>query len=43
MVRSYQGCTPQVASSAYSDAAGMVIGDVVIDGRSSAWPGEVIR
>ena len=43
MIRAYHGRTPQVAASAYVDAAATVIGDVQIGEESSVWPGVVIR
>ena len=42
-VRSYQGHTPKIASSAYIDEAAVVIGAVVIGEDSSVWPCAVIR
>ncbi|HEV2305502.1 MAG TPA: gamma carbonic anhydrase family protein [Candidatus Acidoferrales bacterium] len=43
MIRAYRGKVPQVAASAYVDAAATVIGDVQIGEESSVWPGVVIR
>lgn len=43
MIRAYRGKWPQVAASAYVDAAATVIGDVQIGEESSVWPGAVIR
>lgn len=43
MIRAYRGKAPQVAASAYVDAAATVIGDVQIGEESSVWPGVVIR
>ncbi len=43
MIRSYRGRRPQIAESAYVDAAAVVIGDVTIGEHSSVWPGTVIR
>lgn len=43
MLRSYKGRMPQVAASAYIDAAATVIGDVTIGEHSSVWPAVVIR
>ncbi len=43
MIRSYRGRAPQIAASAYVDAAAVIIGDVVIGEDSSVWPGAVIR
>jgi carbonic anhydrase/acetyltransferase-like protein (isoleucine patch superfamily) len=43
MVRSYRGRWPQVAASAYIDAAAVVIGDVTIGEHASVWPGVVAR
>jgi carbonic anhydrase/acetyltransferase-like protein (isoleucine patch superfamily) len=43
LIRSYRGHTPQIAASAYIDAAATVIGDVQIGEHASIWPGVVIR
>ena len=43
MIRSYRGHAPQIAATAYIDAAGVIIGDVVIGEDSSVWPCAVIR
>jgi len=43
LLRAYRGKAPQVAASAYVDAAATVIGDVQIGEESSVWPGVVIR
>jgi carbonic anhydrase/acetyltransferase-like protein (isoleucine patch superfamily) len=43
VIRAYRGRAPQVAASAYIDAAATVIGDVQIGEESSVWPGVVIR
>ncbi len=43
MIRAYRGRAPQVAASAYVDAAATLIGDVTIGEESSVWPGVVIR
>jgi carbonic anhydrase/acetyltransferase-like protein (isoleucine patch superfamily) len=43
MIRSYRGRRPQIAKSAYIDAAAVIIGDVTIGEDSSVWPGVVIR
>lgn len=43
MIRSYKGRKPQIAASAYVDAAAVVIGDVTIGEHASVWPGVVIR
>src|SRR5215475_13149608 len=42
-IRPYHGKHPQIAASAYIDAASIVIGDVVIGEDSSVWPLCVIR
>ena len=42
-IRPYRGKRPQIASSAYIDAAAVIIGDVVIGEDSSVWPCSVIR
>ena len=43
MIRGYSGRLPQIAASAYVDAAAVVIGDVSIGEHSSVWPCVVIR
>lgn len=43
MIRPYRGKRPEIAASAYIDAAAVVIGDVVIGADSSVWPCAVIR
>jgi carbonic anhydrase/acetyltransferase-like protein (isoleucine patch superfamily) len=42
-IRSYKGKRPTIASSAYIDAASVIIGDVVIGEDSSVWPLCVVR
>jgi len=42
-IRAYRGKWPQIAGSAYIDAAAVIIGDVVIGEDSSVWPCTVIR
>lgn len=42
-IRPYRGKRPQIAASAYIDAAAVIIGDVVIGDDSSVWPCSVIR
>lgn len=42
-IRSFQGITPNIASSAYIDEACVIIGDVTIGADSSIWPTVVIR
>jgi gamma-carbonic anhydrase len=42
-IRPYRGKSPQIAASAYIDAASVVIGDVVIGEDSSLWPLCVVR
>jgi carbonic anhydrase/acetyltransferase-like protein (isoleucine patch superfamily) len=42
-IRPYRGKRPQIAASAYIDAAAVIIGDVVIGEDSSVWPCTVIR
>ncbi|HZS71388.1 MAG TPA: gamma carbonic anhydrase family protein [Candidatus Acidoferrum sp.] len=42
-IRSYRGKRPQIAASAYIDAACVIIGDVVIGEDSSVWPFSVVR
>ena len=43
MIRSFQGTTPRIASSAWVDPAATVIGDVTIGERSSVWPNATLR
>ena len=43
MVRSHHGRMPQIAASAYIDAAAVIIGEVTIGEHASVWPGVVIR
>ena len=43
MIRSYRGRKPQIAATAYVDAAAVVIGDVALGEHSSVWPCTVIR
>jgi gamma-carbonic anhydrase len=43
MLRPYRGQMPQIAASAYIDAAATVIGRVIVGERSSFWPGAVAR
>jgi carbonic anhydrase/acetyltransferase-like protein (isoleucine patch superfamily) len=43
MIRAYRGKRPQIAASAYIDAAAVIIGDVAIGEDSSVWPCTVIR
>lgn len=42
-IRAYRGKQPQIAASAYVDAAAVIIGDVVIGEDASVWPCTVIR
>ena len=42
-IRSFQGVSPQIAASAYVDAAAVVIGDVTIGADASLWPMVVAR
>jgi gamma-carbonic anhydrase len=42
-IRAYRGRFPQIAASAYIDAASVIIGDVVIGEESSVWPMCVVR
>ncbi len=43
MIRSYQGKSPKIAPSAYSDETAVMIGDVTIGEDSSLWPMVVAR
>ncbi len=43
MIRSYQGCTPQIPSTCYIDASAQILGDVVLGERSSVWMNAVLR
>jgi len=42
-IRPYRGKWPQIAASAYIDAAAVIIGDVTIGEDSSVWPCTLIR
>lgn len=42
-LRSYLDSFPQIADGCYIDEAAVIIGDVVVGGRSSVWPCAVIR
>jgi len=42
-IRAYRGKFPQIAASAYIDAASVIIGDVVIGEEASVWPMCVVR
>jgi len=42
-IRPYKGKWPQIAASAYIDAAAVIIGDVAIGEDASVWPCTVIR
>jgi carbonic anhydrase/acetyltransferase-like protein (isoleucine patch superfamily) len=42
-IRSFGGALPQIAASAYVDAAAVVIGDVSIGEHASLWPMVVVR
>jgi len=42
-IRTFQGVTPRIASSAYVDADAVVIGDVSIAADASLWPMVVAR
>ena len=43
MIRSFNGKTPNIASSAFVSEAAYIVGDVEIGENSSVWPGAVIR
>ncbi|MGH7229907.1 MAG: gamma carbonic anhydrase family protein [Nitrospiraceae bacterium] len=43
MIRTFQGITPAIASSAFIEDTAVVIGDVVIGEESSVWFNAVIR
>jgi carbonic anhydrase/acetyltransferase-like protein (isoleucine patch superfamily) len=43
MIRSFDGKTPRIASSAFVSEAAYVVGDVEIGEGSGIWPGAVIR
>jgi len=43
MIRSFEGKTPRIATSAFVSEAAYVIGDVEIGENSCVWPGAVIR
>lgn len=42
-IRTFEDKTPRIATTAYIDAASLVLGDVVIGEDSSVWPMTVIR
>ncbi len=43
MIRSYQGKTPQIATSCYIDPSAQILGDVFIGEHSSVWMNAVVR
>jgi len=43
LIRSFRGCTPRIAATAYVDPQAIVIGDVAISDYASVWPFAVIR
>ena len=43
MIRSFNGKTPRIATSAFVSETAYVIGDVEIGENSSIWPGAVVR
>jgi len=43
MIRSFNGKSPNIATSAYVNEAAYVIGDVTIGEGSGIWPGAVVR
>jgi len=43
MIKSFNGKTPRVATTAFVSEAAYVVGDVEIGEHSSIWPGAVIR
>jgi len=43
MVKTFDGKTPKIASTAFVSEAAYVIGDVEIGENSSIWPGAVVR
>lgn len=43
MIRTFRGCAPQIAASAYVDPQAVVIGDVIVGEDSSIWPCAVLR
>jgi len=43
MIRSFNGKTPKIATSAFISEAAYIVGDVEIGENSSVWPGAVIR
>ena len=43
MIRSYQGHTPQIASTAFVDPSAQVIGDVALGEHASVWMNAVLR
>ena len=43
MIRSFNGKTPRIATSAFISEAAYIVGDVEIGENCSVWPGAVIR
>ncbi len=43
MIKSFDGKTPRVASTAFVQETACIIGDVEIGDKSNVWPGAVIR
>jgi len=43
MIRSYQGHTPQITSTAYVDVSAQLIGDVTLGENASIWMNAVLR
>ncbi|MDY6835952.1 MAG: gamma carbonic anhydrase family protein [Chloroflexota bacterium] len=43
MIRSFGGCEPRMAATAFISEAAYIVGNVIIGEGSSVWPGAVIR
>ncbi len=43
MIKSYQGVTPTIASTAFIEDTAVIVGDVVIESESSVWFHSVVR
>ncbi len=43
MIKSYQGVTPTIASTAFIEDTAVIVGDVVIEADSSVWFHSVVR
>ena len=43
MIRSYQGVTPVIPTSCYTDPSAQIIGDVILGEQASVWMNAVVR